>query len=391
MENSSANPTHRLSPSSWNTFEECPRKYWLSRQGLPKKASMPASMGTAIHNSVEDLCNLDLVGMRDAESGWLDIASKEALDRHWEIERQIFQDTPRHPRWKPELITKANEGLRGALGILLVRARKPQRNLSDVTVRCWKEVQSMVLANEGYLESICGRVMGRLDLWIAEYKDGEVAEWIVADLKTGRPPKEALDLKVNRQLRLYRDLLKQNNPDHPPVHAEGWYSANQTVHRADGPPILDEALEAWEKMAPTELPLDATPSDVSCAFCEWKAWCPSWWVARKEGELSPGSMFRDEVVRLVRFDQESGAALFERSPPVGDDGELAPSDHRFGAILKDKALQQMIENQSSADDHHLFLGSARLDGKVMHLGDWSEILPWSPMLMSSSQKFKKIE
>ena len=52
--------THQLSPSSWNRFEECPRKYWLSKQKLPKKASMPASTGTVIHNSVEDLCNINL-------------------------------------------------------------------------------------------------------------------------------------------------------------------------------------------------------------------------------------------------------------------------------------------------------------------------------------------
>ena len=52
----------QISPSSWNRFEECPRKYWLSRQRLPRKASMAASMGTAIHNSVEDLCNLDFSG-----------------------------------------------------------------------------------------------------------------------------------------------------------------------------------------------------------------------------------------------------------------------------------------------------------------------------------------
>ena len=51
--------SYQLSPSSWNRFEECPRKYWLSRQRLPRKASMPASLGNAIHNSVEEICNLE--------------------------------------------------------------------------------------------------------------------------------------------------------------------------------------------------------------------------------------------------------------------------------------------------------------------------------------------
>ena len=104
-----------------------------------------------------------------------------------------------------------------------------------------------------------------------------------------------------------------------------------------------------------------------------------------DSALPPGSRFRDEVVRLVRFDEESGAALFERTPPVGDDGELAGSDHRFGAILRDQALEQLRALSSSGFDGALFLGSARVGGKTMHLGDWSEVLPWSPMLRSASQ------
>ena len=51
---------YQLSPSSWNRYEECPRKYWLSRQGLPKKIGMPIVIGNAVHNSVEDICNIDM-------------------------------------------------------------------------------------------------------------------------------------------------------------------------------------------------------------------------------------------------------------------------------------------------------------------------------------------
>ena len=376
-------PTHQLSPSSWNRFEECPRKYWLSRQGLPRKASMPASVGTAVHNSLEDLCNLDLAGRDEAQSGWLPTTAKTVLDRHWEEEKAVFMDTPRHPRWKSEQINKAYEGLVGALNILLEKALVLPTSLPEVTVGTWRDVQEIVLSNEGTLESECGRLLGRLDLLILNQKDDSAISWIVADLKTGKPPLSELNEKVSRQLLFYRDLVKQNNPDHPPVHAEGWYSANQTVHRADGPSILDDAIDAWEGMKPSEKPLIATPGQAACSFCEWKAWCPKWWVARREGDLAPGRTFRDEVVSLVRFDAESGAALFERNPPVGDEGEVASSDHRFGAILKDRALEKMRSIDSSGVQGPLFLGSARVDGQIMHLGDWSEILPWSPLLSSS--------
>ncbi|HII50152.1 MAG TPA: PD-(D/E)XK nuclease family protein, partial [Candidatus Poseidoniaceae archaeon] len=40
--------SHMISPSSWNRFETCPRMYWLSRQRLPRKAGMAASVGTAV-------------------------------------------------------------------------------------------------------------------------------------------------------------------------------------------------------------------------------------------------------------------------------------------------------------------------------------------------------
>ena len=207
---------HQLSPSSWSRYEDCPRKYWLSRQKLPRKASMPASLGTAVHNSVEDLCNLDIKDREPEEMGWLPPTAKAILDRHWQIEKEIFLETPRHPRWKDEMITKAHDGLVGALNILFVKSGLEKISLSEVTIGMWVQVQSIVLANEGTLVSECERLMGRLDLLVADIdENGKSKGWIVADLKTGRPPTVNLNEKVSRQLRFYRDLLVENNPDHP--------------------------------------------------------------------------------------------------------------------------------------------------------------------------------
>jgi hypothetical protein len=371
---------HQLSPSSWSRYEECPRKYWLSRQGLPRKASMPAALGNAVHNSVEDLCNLELSSQDDDDIGWLAATAKAVLDRHWQIEKDNFLGTPRHPRWKDEQITKAHDGLIGALNILFSKTQIDVQNLSEVSIGTWKQVQSIVLANEGTLVSECGRFMGRLDLLVADIDEsGDSRGWIVADLKTGRPPSPSLPEKVSRQLRFYRDLLKQNNPNHPRVTAEGWYSANQTVHAAEGPSVLDAALDAWKGMRPSPSPLDATPGEQQCGWCEWKAWCPVWWTARRDGYLSPGHMFRDEVVQVIRFDREAGAALFQRMPPIGEQGELAPSDHKFGAVLRDQALVQLTSLLDSGHEGAIFLGSARMDGRVAHMGDWCEVLPWEPI------------
>ena len=371
---------HQLSPSSWSRYEDCPRKYWLSRQKLPRKASMPASMGTAVHNSVEDLCNLEIKGRDAEEVGWLPPTAKAILDRHWQTEKGIFLETPRHPRWKDEMITKAHNGLVSALNILFSKAGLDKASLSNVTIEMWDKVQSIVLANEKTLVSECGRLMGRLDLLVADIdENGNSRGWIVADLKTGKPPKVSLSEKVNRQLRFYRDVLKQNNPDHPPLHAEGWYSSNQTIHRAEGPSVLDDAFKAWDGMRYSDTPFEGTPGSMACGFCEWKAWCPTWWTARRDGNLLPGSIFRDEVVNIIRFDSESGATLFERAPPIGNDGEVGRSENKFGALLRDQALSQMRDLVDSGHQGPVYLGSAKADGKVMHLGDWSEILPWAPI------------
>jgi hypothetical protein len=43
--------------------------YWLSRQGLPRKAGMAASLGTAIHASIEDVLNMDISDRPKASMG----------------------------------------------------------------------------------------------------------------------------------------------------------------------------------------------------------------------------------------------------------------------------------------------------------------------------------
>ncbi len=343
---------------------------------------MAASMGTAIHNSVEDLCNLDISGREDDEIRWLHSSCMEILQKRWEEERTSFLETPRHPRWKDESFSVALDGVMGAISILFEKAMLPLEELNSVTVKTWKRVQDIVVATEANLESKCGRMLGRLDLLIKDLENEANDGLIVADLKTGKPPEDELSDKVSRQLLFYRDLMKENATGDLDLRAEGWYSSNNTVYRAEGPPILEEAIGAWEMMKLTETPFQATPSEEACSFCDWKAWCPRWWLAKYEGEVSQEGMFRDEVVRLVRIDQESGAALFERTTPVGSDGELRGSDHRFGALLKGRSLEKIRQMDQAELDGYLFLGSIMFGGKTARMGDWSEILPWYPLLRS---------
>ena len=344
---------------------------------------MAASLGNVIHNSMEEICNLDFEDYDDSKVGWLSTLMKETIDKHWSLEKEIFLNTPRRPSWKPQSIGKAREGLVGALNILLSKTRYAGKKFSEISVKDWKEIKSIILSNEESLISNDGRLIGRLDLLIDNVdEDGNSRGWIVADLKTGKPPNSKLNEKVTRQLLFYRDLLKETKPNHPKVSAEGWYSSNQKIYSTDGDFVLDDAILAWNQMKLTKSPPVSTPSEDSCGFCEFKAWCPDWWISRDIGHLSDSNTFRDEVVKIVKFDESSGAARFERQSPVGSEGELASSEISFGAFIKGRALKQLKEIFSSDYEGALFLGSVRSQGQIIHLGDWSEILPWSPLLES---------
>ncbi len=372
---------HTLSPSSWNTFEACPRKFWLSRQRLPRKTGMPAALGTAVHDSVEDLCNLDLAGREDSEVGWLPKTAKTILSGKWQQERENFFKTPRHPRWKEEEFEKAQKLLIGSLNLLFAKAGHGTVSLSEVSVGTWRDVQEMVLAAEGTLRSTCGRVMGRLDLLISDRdEDGNVVGWIVADLKTGRPPKDELYDTVNRQLSLYRDLLSTNNPNHPPIKAEAWYSQGSVVFPASGPDVLPDAFAAWEASQLTSTPFEATPSSDACGFCEWKAWCPSWLLAKASGELVQSGVFRDEVVLIHKLEDDCTVGLVERMMPIDENGNLAPSGQKKGVVFEGYALERLKEVIDLAWEGPVFLGGVNVSSGTWRLGDWCDVLPWKPLL-----------
>ena len=173
---------------------------------------MASAIGTSVHNSVEDMCNIDLSGRDGDEIGWLPPTANAILEKQWEQEKETFMNTPRHPRWKQEEYPRARKLLIGSLNILFAKARTGKIALSEVSIDMWRNIQEMVLAAEGTLRTSCGRLMGRLDLLVSDYDDeGNVVGWIVADLKTGRAPEAELKPEVQRQLLLYRDILLSNN------------------------------------------------------------------------------------------------------------------------------------------------------------------------------------
>ena len=80
---------HTLSPSAWNRYETCPRMYWLSRQRLPRKAGMAASL-ERYTPPIEDLLQADLSGRDSSETHWLPEMAEKFLKQRWEEEKEIF-------------------------------------------------------------------------------------------------------------------------------------------------------------------------------------------------------------------------------------------------------------------------------------------------------------
>ena len=180
---------HSLSPSAWNRFETCPRMYWLSRQRLPRKAGMAASLGTAVHASVEDLLLHDISHVGDAESGWFMQFAERVLKSRWEEEKAIFLATPRRPQWKEDKWKEAVRNQKGAVMMLLDHVGVRSMAQERVTGALWRRVQKLAIAVEGELKTSDGRLMGRLDLLMGDInEEGELIGWLVADLKTGRTP-----------------------------------------------------------------------------------------------------------------------------------------------------------------------------------------------------------
>ena len=372
---------HRLSPSAWNRFETCPRMYWLSRQGLPKKAGMAASMGTAIHASIEDLLQIDLSGREPSESNWIFAEANSMLQKRWEEEKEVFHATPRHSNWKEEKFREAQKQQKGAINMLLDHVGIQGLSHERITVALWKKIQSLVIAVEGELVTEDGHLMGRLDLLLAIVDEkGSLTGWLVADLKTGRAPRGVLKPEVNRQLRMYRDILLSNNKTAPPVLAQGWYTDTSSKWDAKGENVLDSAYEAWNATKPSKTPLEPTPGQSSCGgFCDWKAWCPHWWSWRYENKLLHKGDFADGVVLLHQYDNERSIATVEECVPANSSGSVQPTGQIRNVTFDGRGKQALESLLQNGHQGAIFLGSAMMNRDVWRVGSWCDVLPWAPI------------
>ena len=104
---------------------------------------MAASLGNVIHNSMEEICNLNFNDLNDFEVGWLPKIMKDTIDKHWSIEKEIFLNTPRRPNWKSQSISKAREGLAGALNLLFSKTNHNEKNFQRSQLKIGKRLNQL--------------------------------------------------------------------------------------------------------------------------------------------------------------------------------------------------------------------------------------------------------
>jgi hypothetical protein len=74
--------------------------------------------------------------------------------------------------------------------------------------------------------------------------------------------------------------------------------------------------------------------------------------------------------------------MVELVSPKDEVGGIIPSGRTIGVICKGQALDQMRDVMNSDHRGAVFLGSIRTNAKPWAMGDWSEVLPWAPLLES---------
>ncbi|MEC7098173.1 MAG: hypothetical protein VXW74_01860, partial [Candidatus Thermoplasmatota archaeon] len=117
----------------------------------------------------------------------------------------------------------------------------------------------------------------------------------------------------------------------------------------------------------------------SCGgFCDWKAWCGHWLRWRHDAKLLDDGDFRDAVVRVVARPAGSSTVEVERLLPGDGPGEVVDGGGRCSMLFVGSALTKLEALMDEDAAAPIFVGSALAKGQQWRVGDWCDVLPWSP-------------
>lgn len=241
-----------VSPTKLDTWQDCPRRYWLKYVEKVRVDGRWAhlSMGNAVHGALRDWFDLADRGLADAGA---------LVRKHWSSDG--FRDEAHSDQWR-------------SIAAQMVTAYLEQHH-DDVPFSRERTLGSMTEH-----ASISGRI-DRLDESCAD--DALPGELIVIDYKTGRRVPGDDDARVSRALAIYCEIV-QRSLRRPAFTVQLHHVPTGVVATArHTPESLQRQLARVDALARDIAAAEATRDLAACApapgplcaWCDFRAHCPA--------------------------------------------------------------------------------------------------------------------
>ena len=244
-----------LSPSSINTFRQCPLKFKYSKlDGLVDPSGHEAILGNFVHDILEDLYKLPAEFRTQAEARAI---AKEQWDKKWHAE--IYR---------------------------LIRSEKELTRFRWAAWWCvenlWKLENPLNVGFDGLEKYVRGKMGGvKIHGYIDRYSVANSVS-TVGDYKTGKTPKKAYLEDKFFQLIIYSFLLSENNVLADSRMVELLYLKDGVKFEKS---VSDSDIqEAAELIQTTKEQIDEkcrtgnfeAKKSILCNWCGFKSFCPAW-------------------------------------------------------------------------------------------------------------------
>ncbi|MGA1362102.1 MAG: RecB family exonuclease [Ilumatobacteraceae bacterium] len=252
-------PPEYLSPSSINTFRDCPQKFFLSRiERIQEPPQWHLHLGTFVHEVLETMYKAD--------------ASERTEEGAKKFARQCWDGNG----WKAKV--EALENPKGSVNDFMKQAFDNVRNIFRLENPATTELDGMEHEVNTVVEGVA--MKGFIDRFT--FGDNGI---VISDYKTGKVPNPRFKSQDDQffQLLAYALMLKASE-DEDASHVQLLYLSEPVVHQLEVTP--ERLIVATGTIVETKEALDAAcaAEDFHCnvtKLCDWcfyksSGHCPAW-------------------------------------------------------------------------------------------------------------------
>jgi len=232
-----------LSPTSINTYADCPLKFKFQKiLRVPSPSSSTLDLGSTIHKVVEKLAELREKGIKPTEKEAMKVLSESMMFRSFENKTEQKRSSDR----AKEMIKTYLEWEAKTLNKVLALEQEFQTEIAGI------------------------QFTGRIDR-VEENPQGELE---IIDFKSGSVKKSKNTIKTDPQMNIYALGVKELYGKLP-KRASLFYLEHRTVTYDITQDQVDEALKPIREMLKSILDgkFDPTPSYQACMFCDYQSIC----------------------------------------------------------------------------------------------------------------------